>query len=268
MQHCYLWRAAFPLPPWYMGFLLQLRSGSPFLPTTTTQIPGDLLGAGCPHIHRGLMPSSIQHYWMVSSSSSVWSCGVSTSQTPRMSREGPPTSHLGGSSAYAAFWGSTVASLEVLNLLVWLFSDCSHLMLHGWGLLLLCNLSTYLVKAKGKLFPKTSRNEENTGREGRSGRNWNLLEAFLPRGLLNRPAKVLIMSAICLNNTSRARIQQVALSLVFAVLDMPRVVQTPASRIWLPAGVRTAAPGTKSKPWPCPWPGLERDLNLTTRIAL
>lgn len=45
-------------------------------------------------------------------------------------------------------------------------------------------------------------------------------------------------------------------------LDVPRGVQKPTLRVWLPVGVCTAALGTKSKPWL----GLEGALNLSTRI--
>lgn len=48
-----------------------------------------------------------------------------------------------------------------------------------------------------------------------------------------------------MNSSAGARTQQVALSLVFAVLDVPRAVQAP--RLCLPVG-DGAAPGTKSKP--------------------
>lgn len=59
--------------------------------------------------------------------------------------------------------------------------------------------------------------------------NW---KHFWP-GLLNQYAQVLTMSAICLNDAARARTQQVALSLLFTVLDVSRGVQTPALRVWL-----------------------------------
>jgi len=53
------------------------------------------------------------------------------------------------------------------------------------------------------------------------------------------------MSAICLNNIAGARTQEVARSLVFAVLDVPRGVQTLTSRVWLPVDAPTAALGYK-----------------------
>lgn len=81
----------------------------------------------------------------------------------------PPCPGLGGPSAYAVFWGSTVASLEVLNWLMWLFPDCCSVTLHGRGLQRSSNLSAYLLKADGELFPETSRNEEITGKEGVGG---------------------------------------------------------------------------------------------------
>lgn len=101
-----------------MGFLLHLRSGSPFFLT-----PGDSLGVDCPHIHVELMPSSMQCYCKVSSSPSVWSCGVSIPQTPRMIREAPPalgdpllTQHCGGAPQRCKPGGFELANVVISRL--------------------------------------------------------------------------------------------------------------------------------------------------------
>lgn len=144
VQHCYLLNTVFPCLHDVWFFLLQLRSGSPFFPTPRPRSWEICLGRLSPHPHRSNTQQCTPH-GVVSSRPSVWACSVSPDMQDDQGRA-PLLS-------YVAFWGSTVVSLEVLDGLMWLFPDCSNLTLHDQGLQRSSNLSTYLLKADGELFP-------------------------------------------------------------------------------------------------------------------
>lgn len=102
------------------GFPFATQDWESLLSFTKTQILGDLLGQICfPHIHTA--PSNT-HTWngvIQSFSLGLW-CFPGH----------PGSSGKGSLLSYAAFRGSTMVSLEVLDGLMWLFPDCSNLTLH------------------------------------------------------------------------------------------------------------------------------------------
>lgn len=173
MQHCYLLNTVFPcLHDVWFSFC---NSGLG-IPSSLHQDPdpgrsawADFLGQICfPHIHTA--PSNA-HTWngvIQSFSLGLW-CFPGH----------PGSSGKGSFLSYAAFRGSTMVSLEVLDGLMWLFPDCSNLTLHDWGLQRNSNLSTYSWRQIGNFSLKLVQIKRKAGKEGVGGTemDWKLFWA-------------------------------------------------------------------------------------------